>query len=476
MIRNAFGFVSLVLLMAAMTMLIFGCITSPVTEALHLAAVDNIHFGIFGYCNLNTSVCSSTSFGYQLESETSNFYFKKEATRLTFTKVLIAHIVGAGMSLIASFFTVLSLFQRLNRKRGLSIFLILIVVFAMLVSVLAYVIELILFLPHNNWPSHIAAGAIAAQFFAIIFLSVRDVSIARANKRERKVAAAVREVEEKTVYNEDEVSDANYPLTLDAKLNEAKATLPHFAARSNDQLSVPATRLDTASSISSLNVDHKGSADVVRESVIINSYSSSPDKHANVSLAGYEEFRDSDYSPTHTPQPTSSPFAMPNNASANAVNNKVSAPSTHSQNSTSVFAVPPQPSSRSAASAPRSRSPSNTGPRPLPNNHAFNPNSHPRGRPQNVQRPRGQMHPPPGRSPLNGTPNAAPNMRNASRGAPRPRPQRRVPPAQQQPPASFDQHPVTSSTLDALSGNADFELPTRKPYRPRAGMNNHGPY
>ncbi|EPY51821.1 membrane anchored protein Mac1 [Schizosaccharomyces cryophilus OY26] len=240
MIRSLLAFLTIIFLLISTALLIIGSVSVPATSKMMLGKVNDTYLGIFGTCSGNGDHCTKTSFGYTVDdSLVQDFYYKGDK-RNVLSKVLITHIISAGMSFISACLVFLSIFVV---KQGLNIFNILFIFLTTLTTCCAFGVELTLFLPHNTWQSYVVAGAIGSDLLAILHLCFRSVSIGRMHKKNDETTPSNDTVESFSVYKEKE----DYPLTMDDKLNNVPATLPKFndALTSNSELGPPSEQEDS---------------------------------------------------------------------------------------------------------------------------------------------------------------------------------------------------------------------------------------
>lgn len=178
-----------VVLVVAFALQLIAVLSAPVTRAISLSSFKNIQYGVLGYCNTKTGSCSSPGIGYNhalIDEATDDFQFSG-TLRYTLAKILIAHIVAAGFTLILMIFTVFAHFHAMANSSRYLLVLIILTIPTFLVSLLAFIVDILLFLPHLNWGSWIVLGATVLILFYLVLLLIMKRTLS--NKKARKQAS-----------------------------------------------------------------------------------------------------------------------------------------------------------------------------------------------------------------------------------------------------------------------------------------------
>jgi hypothetical protein len=177
-----------VVLTIAFAFQLIAVLSVPVTRAISLSSLNDIQYGVLGYCDTATNTCSSVGIGYDSDiiNAAENDFKLPSTARHTLSNLLIAHIVAAGLTL---FLLVLTVFAHFHATANSSKYLLTMIILAIptfLVSLLAFLVDLLLFLPHLNWGAWILVAATALILFYFILLLVMKQALS--NKKARKQA------------------------------------------------------------------------------------------------------------------------------------------------------------------------------------------------------------------------------------------------------------------------------------------------
>ncbi|KAI9858279.1 MAG: hypothetical protein M1813_007553 [Trichoglossum hirsutum] len=177
-----------ILLFAAFVLLLVSVISVPVVKGIKLATIRGVDFGVFGYCK--DSKCSKIMLGYGTDifKQGEGDFTLPSSTRHSLSSILIVHPIAALLTLIL---LVLSLTAHLHSPshspRYLLILLILTVP-TLLLSLLAFLVDLLLFVPHVQWGGWIVlAATIIIAASGIITCAMRRTLVSR-KARQRRIA------------------------------------------------------------------------------------------------------------------------------------------------------------------------------------------------------------------------------------------------------------------------------------------------
>ncbi|KAI0877976.1 pali-domain-containing protein [Hypoxylon argillaceum] len=232
-----------ILLFVAFALLLLSVLSTPIIKAIPLGAYESddgfVNFGVFGYCKGND--CSSIEVGY----DTSTFARQSSellppATRTRLSSILIVHPVAALLTLIMFIMAVVAhLHSPSHSSRylcGLFIFGIL----TFLVCLLAFLIDVLLFVPHIAWGSWLVLAATILVFLSfIVSCAMRRTLVGR--KARKKRIAENAEMSGENYYNRQAQQDAPSVVATSLQptvpsISGANGTtdkLPAFAAYEN---------------------------------------------------------------------------------------------------------------------------------------------------------------------------------------------------------------------------------------------------
>ncbi|KAF5104878.1 hypothetical protein DV451_000271 [Geotrichum candidum] len=204
-IRPASGLT--VVLLAALALQVISVISVPVARGISLGSVNNMQYGVLGYCDTAADTCTYSGIGYDndiINADEDDFKMSSSA-RHTLSTLLITHIVAAGLTLLLLVFTVIAHFHAPANSSKYLIVMILLTIPTFLVSLLAFLVDLLLFLPHLNWGAWIMVGATALISFYFILLLVMKRALAKkkAHKRALKDTSDLENLNENNFFGND---------------------------------------------------------------------------------------------------------------------------------------------------------------------------------------------------------------------------------------------------------------------------------
>lgn len=172
-----------VILAIAFALELLAVLSVPVTRSITLCTYGNIQFGVFGYCDTSTDKCSSIGIGYTNMASIEGFSLPSNA-RHTLASLLIVHVAAAGLTLIL---LVLTLFAHLHSAAHSSRYLLLVLILSLpcfLLSLLAFLVDILLFIPHLDWGGWIVLGAtvLIAIYSVLLCIMRRTISSRKALK------------------------------------------------------------------------------------------------------------------------------------------------------------------------------------------------------------------------------------------------------------------------------------------------------
>lgn len=166
-----FTAVSAVLLTVSMVFLILGMVALPVSTSLKLASTKDYTYGIFGYCR--GSSCPSALYPVSFGDVDKDAGWKfATSTRNTLAKTFIVAPIAAGLSFLATIFTVLSLFAG---NSAIKIFSLVFGVISFVATALVAVMVVLVFYPNTSWTGwlYVAAAGLSLLAVPCLLLSIR---------------------------------------------------------------------------------------------------------------------------------------------------------------------------------------------------------------------------------------------------------------------------------------------------------------
>ncbi|KAH7358148.1 SUR7/PalI family-domain-containing protein [Plectosphaerella cucumerina] len=176
-----------VLLFAAFALLLLSVLSTPIITAIPLSSFDGVNFGVFGHCKDGGS-CTGIQIGYDVSGlfSDSNAFDLPEGLRNSLTPILIVHPVAALLTLIMF---VLAVVAHLHSPAHSARYLLVVFIFStitFLVCLLAFLIDVLIFIPHMAWGTYIVlAATIMVGLSGIVSCAMRRTLISRKNRRKQ---------------------------------------------------------------------------------------------------------------------------------------------------------------------------------------------------------------------------------------------------------------------------------------------------
>ncbi|KAF4965968.1 hypothetical protein FSARC_6277, partial [Fusarium sarcochroum] len=211
-----------VLLFAAFALLLLAVISTPIIEAIPLSDFDGVTYGVFGYCQ-NGKGCSGIGVGYdtaKLVGDNTQAFDLPSGVRNTLSAILIVHPVAALITLIM---TIMAAVSHLHAPSHSTRYLLIIFIFLFidfLICLLAFLIDVLLFVPHLAWGSYLVlAATILVAMSGLVTCAMRRTLVSRKD-RQRRIAENA-EMSGENYYNR----NANDKTTAEAGVSR-QPTLP----------------------------------------------------------------------------------------------------------------------------------------------------------------------------------------------------------------------------------------------------------
>ncbi|KAK9470392.1 SUR7/PalI family-domain-containing protein [Dipodascopsis tothii] len=174
-----------ILLFIALGLQVVSVLSVPVIKGIQLSNYNHVRFGVFGYCTHNT--CSGVRIGYPesiTSSDSSDFSLPSNA-RHSLTNLLIVHPIAAGFTLVL---LMMSLISHMHGPANSPRYLLAMLIFCFptfLLSLLAFLVDVLLFIPHIAWGGWIvlAATVIIAVASLILCTMRRSLSTRKAMRK-----------------------------------------------------------------------------------------------------------------------------------------------------------------------------------------------------------------------------------------------------------------------------------------------------
>ncbi|KAF3051686.1 regulator of ime2 [Didymella keratinophila] len=180
-----------ILFFVAFCLLLLSTISTPIIPAIPIATYRNINFGVLGYCP-NGGSCKGPMIGYDTESlfqDQPNTDFSLPAnSRHALSSILIVHPIAALMTLICFGLAIAAHFHSPAHSPRYLLALLIFTFPTLLVSLLAFLVDILLFVPHVAWGGWIVlAATIIIVASGIVTCAMRRTLVSR-KARKRRIA------------------------------------------------------------------------------------------------------------------------------------------------------------------------------------------------------------------------------------------------------------------------------------------------
>jgi hypothetical protein len=200
-----------VVFVVSFALLLVASLSTPVVKSIPLGQDDDTTFGVWGFCT--SEECSQIQIGYAMPdlNSTAGAFNLKPENRHTISYLLIVHPIAALFSLIAAALAGGSHLRAGSHSTTYLLCFFFITIFTFLFSLLAFVVDVLLFIPHLKFGSYLVlAGTLLNFLGTIVACGLRRTLVARKKQRKR-------------IGENAEMSGENY-----YNRQAAKATLPHL--------------------------------------------------------------------------------------------------------------------------------------------------------------------------------------------------------------------------------------------------------
>ncbi|KAI9654399.1 MAG: regulator of ime2 [Trizodia sp. TS-e1964] len=142
----------LLLYLLALVIFLLATLTTPLVRALNLSSLDGVDFGVFGYCV--SGHCSAVKPGYSIDALTpsdSHAFSLSPSTRHNLSGLLIVHPIAALFILIQLCLAISAHFTIASSSLRFLLVFALLSIPTLLACILAFLVDLFLFVPHLSW-------------------------------------------------------------------------------------------------------------------------------------------------------------------------------------------------------------------------------------------------------------------------------------------------------------------------------------
>ncbi|KAH0497150.1 hypothetical protein TgHK011_004479 [Trichoderma gracile] len=249
-----------VLLGIAFALLLLSVLSAPIISAIPLGSSQDVQFGVFGFCR--PSGCSSVGIGYDIASvltdTKSSSFDLPSGVRHTLSSILILHPVAAFLTLVMLLMAVAAHFRAASHSSRYLLFFLVFNLVTLLVCVAAFVIDVLLFIPHMAWGTYVVLAATVLVFLSLLVSCAMRRTLVSRKDRKRRIAENA-EMSGENYYNrENQAPKSTFTMTTQPTMpvvsggNGTQDILPAFAtydAPRDDQVSderIPLTQRTTS--------------------------------------------------------------------------------------------------------------------------------------------------------------------------------------------------------------------------------------
>lgn len=168
-----------VILAISLAFQIIALVSVPVTDTIWLSESGGIKFGVFGMCT--DSGCSSAGIGYSTDTiqDVDSFSLPSNA-RHSVSKLLVVHPIAAGFTFILFVFTIALHWHGPASSLKLLFFVLIWSIPCFLLTLLSFLVDLLLFVPHLNWAGWlILAATVLIAISSILICLLRRTASSR---------------------------------------------------------------------------------------------------------------------------------------------------------------------------------------------------------------------------------------------------------------------------------------------------------
>ncbi|KAM5346844.1 hypothetical protein ACJ41O_009849 [Fusarium nematophilum] len=179
-----------VLLFAAFALLLLSVLSTPIIEAIPLSDFDGVTYGVFGFCESGKG-CSGIGIGYdtgRLVGDNTQAFDLPSGVRNTLSAILIVHPVAGLITLVLFIMAAVSHLHAPSHSTRYLLIVFIFLFIDFLVCLLAFLIDVLLFVPHLAWGSYLVlAATILVAMSGLVTCAMRRTLIGRKD-RQRRVA------------------------------------------------------------------------------------------------------------------------------------------------------------------------------------------------------------------------------------------------------------------------------------------------
>jgi SUR7/PalI family len=175
-----------VVFLAAFAFLLLASLSTPVVKSIPLGQDDDTTFGVWGFCNADG--CSPIQIGYAVPdlSSTAGAFNLKPESRHTISFLLIVHPIAALFTLICFVLAAGAHFRTGAHSTRYLFCLFFMTIPTVLFCTVAFLVDILLFIPHVKWGGWLVLGALVLVFIgSFVSCGMRRTLVSRKDQRKR---------------------------------------------------------------------------------------------------------------------------------------------------------------------------------------------------------------------------------------------------------------------------------------------------
>ncbi|KAK5164289.1 regulator of ime2 [Saxophila tyrrhenica] len=172
----------------AFVLLLLSTLTTPIIQGIPLASYQGYNLGVFGWCK--NGRCLPATIGYSTDGlftgPGADDFSLPQSTRNSLSSILIVHPIAALLTLICTCLGVAAHFHAPSSSPRYLLALLIFTIPTLLVTLLAFLVDILLFVPHMNWGGWIVlAATILIIASSVVTCAMRRTLVSRKARKKR---------------------------------------------------------------------------------------------------------------------------------------------------------------------------------------------------------------------------------------------------------------------------------------------------
>ncbi|KAI9651988.1 MAG: regulator of ime2 [Alyxoria varia] len=178
-----------ILFLLAFAFLVISTISTPLVKSIPLATYDGVDFGVLGWCNSKDDRCSEPHIQYNTNvfpGDSDGEFTLPSKTRHSLSSILVVHPIAALLTLICAILAGASHLHSPAHSPRYLLFLLILSFPTLLVTLLAFLVDILLFVPHLRWGGWIVlAATIIICCCSVLTCAMRRTLVSRKARKKR---------------------------------------------------------------------------------------------------------------------------------------------------------------------------------------------------------------------------------------------------------------------------------------------------